>query len=50
MVYFLSFVVFCSVLLQPILADPMDEQALEREQTSNLFVLQMPSDLKYAAN
>lgn len=37
---------FVCLLVQPILADPADEAALEKEQASSLFVMQMPSDLK----
>jgi hypothetical protein len=32
--------------VQPILADPMDRAAMAKEQSSSLFVLQMPTDLK----
>jgi hypothetical protein len=33
-------------VLQPILADPADGAALVKEETSSLFVLQLPTDLQ----
>lgn len=38
------YIILCT---QPILANPLDRAALEKEESSSLFVLQMPTDLKY---
>lgn len=34
---------------QPILADPSDAEALEREESTSLFLIQMPSDLRFSS-
>ncbi len=45
--YFISLISILIVVLQPILANPMDRAAVAKEESSSLFVLQLPTDLRY---